>query len=257
MFDFLHGLNSELDEVRGRLLGMKPFPTIREVFAEVRREESKKKVMFSKSGHSSNEVYSPASTLNTFKGKTPQSSRGETAREKQWCDHCNRAYHTRETCWKIHGKPVNWKPKNQRRGGQAGGQSVYMVEAEKGNPTPLTITTTQLELLQQLLSQTKVTKSENAENPTPMVSLATKGNIAYSLISQRIPTNSWIIDTGASDHLTGSLNLFSNFESCDKPISVSMDDGTISFAKGKGAAVIGGLILKSVLYVPNLQCNLI
>jgi len=26
MFDFFHGLNSDLDEVRGRLLGTKPFP---------------------------------------------------------------------------------------------------------------------------------------------------------------------------------------------------------------------------------------
>ena len=63
-----------------------------------------------------------------------------------------------------------------------------------------------------------MTKSDNAENPTPTVSLATKGNIAYSFISERIPTSSWIIDTGASDHMTGSLNLLSNFESCDKPI---------------------------------------
>ena len=28
VFDFLHGLNTELDEVRGRLLGAKPFPSI-------------------------------------------------------------------------------------------------------------------------------------------------------------------------------------------------------------------------------------
>jgi len=45
VFDFLHGLNIELDEVRGRLLGAKPFPSIQEDFAELRREESRKKVM--------------------------------------------------------------------------------------------------------------------------------------------------------------------------------------------------------------------
>ena len=45
VFDFLQGLNSDLDEVRGRLLGTKPLPSLREVFAEVRREESRKRVM--------------------------------------------------------------------------------------------------------------------------------------------------------------------------------------------------------------------
>ena len=48
-FDFLQGLNPNLDEVRGRLLGMKPFPTLRELFAEVKREESRKCVMMNPS----------------------------------------------------------------------------------------------------------------------------------------------------------------------------------------------------------------
>ena len=45
VFDFLQGLYANLDEVRGRLLGSKPFPSIREAFVEVRREESRKRVM--------------------------------------------------------------------------------------------------------------------------------------------------------------------------------------------------------------------
>ena len=39
VFDFLHGLNPNLDEVRGRILGTKPQPSLKEVFSEVRREE--------------------------------------------------------------------------------------------------------------------------------------------------------------------------------------------------------------------------
>lgn len=34
VFDFLHGLNVDLDEVRGQLLGTKPFPLIREAVVE-------------------------------------------------------------------------------------------------------------------------------------------------------------------------------------------------------------------------------
>ena len=45
VFEFLTGLNKELDEVRGRLLSRSPFPSIDDAFAEVRREEARKKVM--------------------------------------------------------------------------------------------------------------------------------------------------------------------------------------------------------------------
>lgn len=42
VFQFLAGLNKDLDEVRGRILGRDPIPTPREVFSEVRREESRR-----------------------------------------------------------------------------------------------------------------------------------------------------------------------------------------------------------------------
>ena len=45
--DFLAGLKKELDEVRGRILGHSPLPSTREVFAEVRRAESRRQVMLS------------------------------------------------------------------------------------------------------------------------------------------------------------------------------------------------------------------
>ena len=44
-YKFLLRLNKNLDEVRGRILGTKPLPNIREVALEVCWEESRKKVM--------------------------------------------------------------------------------------------------------------------------------------------------------------------------------------------------------------------
>lgn len=35
VFDFLYGLNKDFDEVRGRVLGFKPFPEVKEAFAMV------------------------------------------------------------------------------------------------------------------------------------------------------------------------------------------------------------------------------
>ncbi|KAL5775181.1 hypothetical protein ACOSP7_012738 [Xanthoceras sorbifolium] len=48
IFTFLAGLNIEFDEVRGRIIGRQPLPSINEVIAEVRREESRRLVMLGK-----------------------------------------------------------------------------------------------------------------------------------------------------------------------------------------------------------------
>ena len=45
LYKFFIGLNKNLDGVRERILGTKPFPSLREAFAEIRREESRMKVM--------------------------------------------------------------------------------------------------------------------------------------------------------------------------------------------------------------------
>lgn len=43
IFDFLQ--NQDLDDVWEQILGTKPFPPLKEVFAEIRREETRRKVM--------------------------------------------------------------------------------------------------------------------------------------------------------------------------------------------------------------------
>lgn len=45
VYMFLAGLNKNLDEIRGRILGRKPLPSLREVFSKVRREEGWRKVI--------------------------------------------------------------------------------------------------------------------------------------------------------------------------------------------------------------------
>ncbi|RVW92087.1 hypothetical protein CK203_037057 [Vitis vinifera] len=45
VFKFLAGLNCRLDDVRSRVLSHRSLPSIQEVFSQVRREESKRRVM--------------------------------------------------------------------------------------------------------------------------------------------------------------------------------------------------------------------
>lgn len=42
---FLAGLSKNINEVQGQLLGIKPLPPIKEIFAEVWKEKSRRRVM--------------------------------------------------------------------------------------------------------------------------------------------------------------------------------------------------------------------
>ncbi|XP_035549022.1 uncharacterized protein LOC118349258 [Juglans regia] len=103
MIEFMCFSRDDLDEVRGQILGRKPLPSIREVFSEVRREEARRKVMLTDpEPKSSPEIESSALV------------------SKPWCHHCKKPWHTKETCWKIHGKPQNFKKKNGGDGRASG-----------------------------------------------------------------------------------------------------------------------------------------
>lgn len=108
VFDFLAGLNLNLDEVRGRVVARDPFPSPEDAFAEVRREEMRPKVMFSDETSSQHSI-PDVSALVTQK-LPPTAPRMS---ERPWCDHYKRPGHTKDKCWKIHGKPTNWQPRKK------------------------------------------------------------------------------------------------------------------------------------------------
>lgn len=56
VYEFLAGLNRELDDVRGRILGQRPIPPTSEVFAEVRQEEARRLVMMKETAELAGEM---------------------------------------------------------------------------------------------------------------------------------------------------------------------------------------------------------
>ncbi|KAK3031786.1 hypothetical protein RJ639_036938, partial [Escallonia herrerae] len=109
LYEFLTGLNRELDEVRGRIFGLRPLPSIDEAFAEVRREASRRRVMLGgrKEAVTSGEMPMEAVALATKNTSSIDKSSGDHRNNQRggrpWCSHCNKPGHSRDTCWDIHG----------------------------------------------------------------------------------------------------------------------------------------------------------
>ncbi|GAV66755.1 UBN2_3 domain-containing protein [Cephalotus follicularis] len=149
---FLVGLNKNMDEVRGRIFGTKPLPSLWEAFSEVRREESRKNVMMGGQG-----------ALTIPESSALMSRRTTFTNDKQrkgrpWCDHCWKLGHTKETCWKLHGKTANWKPKNERDH-DSQGFTITVQEPPQSSPELHSFSKEQIDLLQSMLSQLQSSSS--------------------------------------------------------------------------------------------------
>ena len=171
VYVFSTGLHKNLDEVKGRILSRRPLPTLWEVFSEVRREEGRRKVMLGEPGPPPSESSALVSKNGPFFGQLRPIKKGE----KIWCDHCHKPRHTRETCWDLHGKPGNWKPRSssnfhrESRAFQATGpeEQVHSTNTEVSTEAP-SFGKEQLALLYKLFSSTKFSSP-------PLCSLAQKG----------------------------------------------------------------------------------
>ena len=170
-----------------------------------------------------------------------------------WCDHCRRPGHAKDTWWKIHSKPAYWKPSQFANDKEGRGNLVSMDEKPSPEPTPFS--KEQIEVLQKLFSQ-------SLPAPTPTMvrtgSLAQKGNFLSALNVKKEKLSPWIIDSGASDHMTGDEKFFSTYNPCYKNLTVRIADGSLSKVAGTGSVRVSkNITLDSVLLVPKLNCNLL
>jgi len=68
----------------------------------------------------------------------------------------------------------------------------------------------------------------------------------------------WVLDSGASYHMTSDLHILFNLHSLDEPVHISFPDGIMIIAKKAGQVKVReNLVLKEVLYTPTFTCNLI
>ena len=90
---------------------------------------------------------------------------------------------------------------------------------------------------------------------TPITAIAELSNPNKCLVSSS--SSEWVIDFGATDHITGNSSLFSTFQSQPSPSTVTLADGSQSCVLGLGTIVpTPSIPLTSVLSLPNLSFNL-
>ena len=213
------GLNQNLDEVRGRIQGYKPPPGVKEAFSEVRKEESRKRVMLKSHLATQNMEVSAL----VVRDSQYQSSENRQKKERPWCEHCRKPGHVKGTCWKIHGKPADWKPSRQPY--KEGRGNLSLLEEPTTTGESNVFSREQLDLLKKLLNQSPSSLQPSSTIGTE--SIAQKGNFATALNTMKKTDDSWIVDSGALDHMTGDKALFSTFTHSYENLTVRIADGSL------------------------------
>lgn len=155
-------------------------------------------------------------------------------------------------------------------GGRGGDRSVghsgaYVVTPPETQPPvpqsmlvyPLFSTTfsrTEMETIQRLMAQ--LDSSSRATSTSSVVFAGTPAS-AFSA-SESIPGHPWIIDSGASHHMTGMSSLFSTYRVCSSRDKVRIVDGSLSSVVGTGdISHTSSMSLSSIFHVPNFKYNLV
>ncbi|KAL6318435.1 hypothetical protein AAG906_041201 [Vitis piasezkii] len=233
-----------------RCTAIQPFPTMEQAYAQVRREDLRQSVMMmnedtisggamlSRGGHKPQHQLS-FQTPSNGKPNITTKPKGEGG----GCTHCGNTKHTKETCFKLHGYPDWWhelkaKKKREASGGDNLGRAALMsVEP-------------QLSLVPQ--QESSISTSEQiAQNDS--------GNQGYVFSCSKTGNHDgWIIDSGATDHMT--------FDPCDfskatqpKRICIANANGvTYPGVTGAGTVALSpSFSLPNTLLVPSLSNKLL
>ena len=108
---------------------------------------------------------------------------------------------------------------------------------------------------------TQVGASNSDPNGNTLVFCSAHNTPAHTILTDFSFFNShsapWIIDSKATDHISSSLKYFQIYFKI-KPVTVNLPNGSLVTAQYLGTIKFpSGLILHSVLYVPNFKFNLI
>ncbi|KAK9748772.1 hypothetical protein RND81_02G079600 [Saponaria officinalis] len=244
--EFLMGLDSSFANIRSQIQGMEPLPNLNQIYNKLIQEESVRNF-----SHSTSESHPEPMAFAARARTNSNQSRGAprdaffyaSATTKLKCTACNRSGHSAKTCFRVTGKFPDWwgdRPRPTDNQGRNFAQANVAAASPSSSRISLlndndrfdlnSLTQFEWDELKHLWQAHKASTSGNDRHD---------GNFFE---------HSWIIDTGASHHMSGNLDHFSNITNID-PSPVGMPNGDLVVATKSGDIILGPkLVLRGVLY---------
>ncbi|KAL6565862.1 hypothetical protein OROHE_004917 [Orobanche hederae] len=254
LHEFLMGLYTEFyGQIRSNILSQDPLPSLNRAYQLVVQDERVRTA--SARTEEKPEIVS-------FAVRTGGRGRGRVERpdkSKSFCTHCKKNGHEITQCFEKIGYPDWWEDRSRTDGGTGRGRQSSTTGRGRtgGNVIHANAAVTSIDGVPG--RETLATPSTQLFSEDQWKALASVfGNLTLSndRLSGKFNGNLWIIDTGASNHVTGNLSLL--FDVKNIVCIVGLPDGKKVRAIKEGSVQLSNTItLNHVLYVPRLNCSLL
>ncbi|XP_019462961.1 PREDICTED: uncharacterized protein LOC109361887 [Lupinus angustifolius] len=255
---FLKGLNDAYSGVRSQIMVMEPLPSMSKVLSLVTQQETQlygldidAKAM----AVTGNWKKGGTPGRGSIQGRRPPNSPGrgswiKGASPGKYCSHCKKTGHTIEVCYRLHGFPANFQfTKNEQvnsittNSSKEEGQQQQTGSKNDQDGTIFGLTQQQYQGLVNMLQQNNsiVPKHEdhNVGHVSNVMSIVLgyykteeSGNFGTTLTHNN---SSWILDSGATDHICSNLALYSVYYKI-RPIKVRLPNGNLVTTEVSGSS---------------------
>uniref|UniRef100_A0A803MDK1 Reverse transcriptase Ty1/copia-type domain-containing protein n=1 Tax=Chenopodium quinoa TaxID=63459 RepID=A0A803MDK1_CHEQI len=263
LIQLLSGLNRNYDQVTINLLSVDPLPNVNKAYHTLQQIEQQNRLnQFSSSSHEISAFHvasgNIAPTPKVFPKPNFQYKKDfKRAKSELTCEHCKKRDHTVDQCFKLYGVP-DWfttlKNKGSARvaGNVSGSGAISSGSASCNSADPVAMTN--------LYNQFYKMMQQNSDNPLSsavnFAGIVVASNV--ELLDEVFHKDAWIVDTGASDHMAGNIDLFASLTSLQNPIKIKLPDGTITSVLYAGSVILTPEIsISDVLFVPTFKHNLL
>nr|KYP67125.1 hypothetical protein KK1_013448 [Cajanus cajan] len=225
---FLRGLNEQYSNVRSHVLLMDPIPPISKIFSYVAQQERQ----LLGSNFVANTVTKTAAINATASSFT--------------CTHCGKSGHTENLCYRKHGFPSNHDDKSNRGASNRSGK--ICIHCGRNGHT--------IDVCYRKHGFPPGYKSPTGKTSIVNNTVTDECNCFSTSVSTYNLT-SWVIDSGATDHISSSLSNFFSYRSIN-PIVVKLPTGQQVLATHFGLVKFTDTFyLSDVLFIPDFKFNLI
>lgn len=182
------------------------------------------------------------------------------------CKYCKKPGHSIDKCYRFHSFPSTFKftrrSSSKKVASHAEVASPYDSQFDQQMSTIPGLNKEQHSQLILLLQQSYITDPSSASNLLGSANFAGKllaeGVTPKVCLLTKIDNTIWIIDSGASDHMTSNMSLLYNILTLPTPYLVSLPNGyKVEVTNIESLVLFHELVLHNVLYIPSFQHNLI
>ena len=267
---FLMGLSESFTNIRGQLLMMNPMPNMTQTLSLLQQDERQRNYSHLSPGTQESTALAATTTNKFVKSEFKKSApelKGTKPKKSLECTHCHGTNHTKDRCYHLIGFPPRNKGPNKFNKNQTGSNSKVLAQvtsveenssgmnsADARESSSSALTHDQYEQLIHLLNQSTTNSSVSAPQSGRHYSMCS--SMTTLCLTSCHTTTDWILDTGATDHITCQSHLLQNSQTCD--VKICLPNGAITHVHLKGQVQLtSNLLLSDVLLISDFQFNLI